>query len=498
MAPPGAGSVHFERQCRQLYWGVAISLLFVVAAAVLQMVFLHRQVTLRVADASQNMARNLQLSIDQMLDTVNISMLAATDEISHEDEQNQLDPRYLNFQLIRISNRLPHVKIQATDEQGILLYNIDVASQVVDDIDVTERDYYQAALADSTGGLYIGPPVFSTSSNSWVREFSRSARSRSGRFLGVVHARIDTSGLQKMLDALHLEPGATVSMRDRNLLLIARRLAGSAAFPMEPGTATVSPQMRQAIQTDPMQGSYTSAETRIDAAKRYFSYARSDKFGFVVNVGVTGASAFAEWRNQAWITGVLVTLFALTAYLAAVLIVRSWRHQEASMQALAAAQAATASSNRLLEQALEMARCGTWTQDLVAEPEQPRLSPRLLQLMGVPTGTEATRPAAPWPWCAVDVAGAERVTEVRQLYRDAAMGRQDRYETRYPVQSQGDGAVRWFHDIATVTRNDEGQPVFMQGLCGTSAWNARRSRPSCWPCKALRRPAAPRATFWPI
>jgi hypothetical protein len=68
-------------------------------------------VILRVADASQNMAKNLQLSIDQMLDTANISIRAATDEIFHDDEQNQLDPRYLNFQLIRISNRLLHVKI---------------------------------------------------------------------------------------------------------------------------------------------------------------------------------------------------------------------------------------------------------------------------------------------------------------------------------------------------------------------------------------------------
>jgi hypothetical protein len=415
IGPPGAGSAHFERQRRQLYWGVSVSLLFVVAAAVLQMVFLHRQVTLRVADASQNMARNLQLSIDQMLDTVNISMLAATDQISHEDEQNQLDPRYLNFQLIRISNRLPHVKIQATDDRGILLYNIDVASQVVDDIDVTDRDYYKAALADSSGGLYIGPPVFSPSSKSWVWEFSRSARSRSGRFLGVVHARIDTSGLQKMLDALHLEAGATVSLRDRNLLLIAGRLAATGAFPMATGSATVSPQMRQAIQANPMEGSYVSAETRFDNAKRYFSYARSDKFGFVVNVGVTGASAFAEWRNQAWITGVLVALFAVTAYLFAVLTVRSWHRQEASMRALGAAQAATASSNRLLEQALEMARCGTWTQDLLAGRDQPDLSPRLLQLMGAPTDAAGPGPAAPWPWCAVDVAGAPLAAQVRQL-----------------------------------------------------------------------------------
>jgi hypothetical protein len=87
-------------------------------------------------------------------------------------------------------------------------------------------------------------------------------------------------------------------LHDRDLLLIAGRLVGSAAFPIAPGTATVSPQMRQAIQTNPMEGSYVSTQRRFDNVQRFVSDDSSEKFGFVVNVGVTGATALAEWRTK--------------------------------------------------------------------------------------------------------------------------------------------------------------------------------------------------------
>jgi hypothetical protein len=111
---------------------VACSLLLLAVAAFSLMRYMHHQVELRVADTSQNMARTLQLSIEQLLDTVNVAMQSATDEISRQTSPNKLDPAYINFQLLSLSARLPNIKLQGSNAQGIVLYNKDSSTQLVD------------------------------------------------------------------------------------------------------------------------------------------------------------------------------------------------------------------------------------------------------------------------------------------------------------------------------------------------------------------------------
>ena len=460
----GASSTSIAQRRHQLILVIASSLLLLSLAAAFLLGYMHRQVELRVEASSQNLAKTLQQSIDQLVETVNVSMLAATDEMSREAAEGTFNAGYLNFHLTRLSSRLPNIVLHATDERGIISYNTDAALRALKDLDVSQRDYFRAPRDDADSALFIGTPVFSPMSQSWGWEFSRAARSREGQFLGVVYARIDVSVIQKMFAALQLEPRATVSLRDRNLVLIAGRMESRAVFPIKTGTVNVSVQMQQAIAANPMAGSYTSGATQLDTLVRTFSYARSPSYGFVVNAGVSGESAFAEWRQQAWIIGSLIALIALAALVFVTIIVRSWREGEVHLAALREAQAQTAFSNTVLDQALEMAQCATWTLDIARDGNLPRLSPRAARLMGMPVHPVGCAHDSQWSRCLVDAAGQELADQVRLQYEEALQGKRERYDAKYPIKRIDTGTILWIHDMATVSRDSSDKPVFMRGV----------------------------------
>ena len=461
--PENRAVVHasVEQRRKQLYFGVAFSLLLIVVAAVSLLRYMHHQVELRVAVTSQNMAKTLQMSIEQLVDTVNVAMQSATDEMSRQTSPNKLDPVYINFQLLRLSARLPNIKLQGSNEQGVVLYNKDSSAQV---LDISEQDYFRTPRDDPSSSLFIGPPVFSVQNNSWGWEFSRAARARDGKFLGLVYARMDASVIQQIFAELQLESRGTISLRDSNLLLVAGRMEGQAKFPIATGTKNISVQMQNAIDAQPTDGTYVSAATQLDTLRRTFSYARSQKYGFIVNAGLTGESSFAEWRRQAWIIGALIALFIVAVLVFVRIIVRSWRHQEANLRDLRQARETAEYGNTLLEQALEMAKCGTWTVDIVRDHYQPSVSPRASRLIGRPVRPGGYPLPGDWVGAVANAVGPEFADDIKRQYKDAVDGKRETYDVKYPIQRQDNGALMWIHDMATVTRDAQGKPSFMLGV----------------------------------
>ena len=449
---------------RQLYAGVLIGLLLVALAEVAMLAFMHRQVALRVAVSSQNLARHLQLSIDQQLDTINVSMLAATDEISREVAEGKLSPEYLNFQLMRLSARLPGIKLQATDAQGVIRYNRDTSDREAQDVDVSGQDYFRGPHEDPTATLYIGPPVQSPVSKTWGWEFSRAARGRDGSFLALVYARLDVALIQSLFDTIELEPGSSVSLRDSHLALITGHVRGPVGYPEPPGSRAIAEPMQQALAAHPQEGQFVSADAQLDWRSRSYAYVRSAKYGFVVTVGVTGDAAFTEWVNLAWILATLFVILALVAQLMVLIILRSWQDQAAHVLALGQAQQVAEFSNTVLDQALEMAKCGTWSVDVVRDQFQPRLSPRAARLLGMARPESDLVEGRQWRRCIVEAAGEDVAEAVTRQYEDALSGRRARYDAKYPMRRMDSGNTMWVHDMGIVVRDAQGQPVYMRGV----------------------------------
>ncbi len=460
----GAAQFSLEQRRRQLLAGMALSLLLVCGAAFSLLGYMHHQVELRVVGNSQNLAKTVQMSIEQLVDTVSISMQSAADEMVREAAEGKIQPDYLSFQLLRLSERLPGISLQATDGDGQIRYNLDNRPLSMRYASVADRGFFQALRRDLTATLYIGPPVFSPLSNSWVWEFAQAARSREGHFLGLVYARMDTAVIRAMFSKLQLEPRATISLRDSQLLMIAGRMGGRADFPIAPGNKKISAQMQDALDANPAEGSYVSAATQLDDFSRNFSYVRSLKYGFWVNAGLTGEASFSEWRKQAWTIASLITLFTLAAYVFVHIIVRSWRDQEAALQDMRQLRESAEFNNTLLDQALEMAKCGSWTVDIAKDHYRPRLSPRAARLIGRPERPDGYPERGEWTRCVAEAAGPEFAGELRRQFMEAVDGKRSAYNVKYPILRQDSRSVMWIHDIATLSLDAQGKPTFMLGV----------------------------------
>ncbi len=448
---------------RHLRNGVAMGLLLIVLATASLLRYMHQQVQLQTSLASQGLATSLQQLIDQVLDTVDFSLQSASDEIARERADNTLNAIHLNVQLRHWSARVPGVQILALDEQGVRYANGTPLLQN-EDPSISDQGLIKLHREQPSAGAYAGSAVYSPLHKTWVWELSRAIRSRDGAFLGVVYARMDTRVFLQLFAQAQLEPHSALSLRDRNLQLIAGRMESSPVFPIPPATLNIFRQMQQALAANPAQGRYFSDATALDSQGRTFSYVRSPKYGFVVNAGTTGATALAEWRQQAWIIAGVVALLAVFASLFVRLIAQSWREQETHMLALRQAREAAEFSNTVLDQALEMARCGTWTVDIAKDGYIASVSPRAARLLGMVLRAGSASFQRDWADSIVAAAGQERADEVARSYTDALNGSCELYDAKYPLKRMDNQVTVWLHDMGTVIRDVDGKPCFMRGV----------------------------------
>ncbi|RFO98180.1 hypothetical protein DIC66_05560 [Rhodoferax lacus] len=434
----------------------------IAGAAVSLLSYMHQQTQMQIVTASQSLAVNLQQSVEQMLDSADVILQTAADDIVRRRAQGRLRAGDLADPLRQWSARTPGVEIHATNEWGVQYPSPILLPDEL--IDVSQRDFYKLHHGATGHTPLTATPVFDSLRGSWVWELSRAVRTGDGAFLGVVYARMDTRGFLSLFADATLEPHTTVSLRDRNLVLVAGRKESSATYPLPTGTVGISGQMRQAMAANALRGSYVSAATGLDDLRRTFSYARSPKYGFVLNVGVTGDAAQAAWRRQAWIVGSVALVLVLFVGMSVRIVMRSWRDQQGHLLALRQAHEATEFSNMVLDQAMEMAQCGTWMVDIARDGAVPGMSQRAARLMGMPAEFEGPSHAADWKRCMLEAAGQEMCDARSAQFEKLVSGESEHYEARYPLKRMDNGVTIWLHEVGTLIRDAQGAPCFVRGV----------------------------------
>ena len=259
--------------------------------------------------------------------------MVSVDEIERQLASSHPDKPALSRFLLRQQEHLGQVTtLRAANENGDVIYGPDVTSPPVSNAD---RDYFVFLRDNPKAQLFIAKPVFGRITQQWVWIFARRINKPDGSFGGIVFSVMLLEQLNKLLAQIKLDPG-TIALRDADMGLITRYPQSSTAIPI--GDQHLSTPFTQALQSNPVEGSYTSGATSIDDINRSHAYRRSEKYGFTVNVGIPLQATLAQWRQQTWIIlGLTSTLvFALLAF--AVLIRRAWLRQKHDMAALHEAQ----------------------------------------------------------------------------------------------------------------------------------------------------------------
>lgn len=300
---------------------------FIVAAIVIAFVSLnqlHEQVERRISATTENLSRSVTQTFNGMIDTIDVALSGAAREIQHQISLGEIDEAAVSKMLAEQRDDIPFVSfIRATNVQGDIVFGPDTPYPYDNNSD---RAYFSLQRDNRDIGLFVDKPLFGRISQKWLWTFSRRISRPDGSFAGVVFALVDLDQVNKVLEKIEIDVGGSISLRDKDRGLIARYPADSAAyFPI--GEDRSSAPFVDALQRDPDRGTYQSGSTSIDGIDRMYSYQRSGKYGFIVNVGMDLDKAYAEWQRQAWMVGSVVLIFSLAIVAFAINIDRSRQRQ---------------------------------------------------------------------------------------------------------------------------------------------------------------------------
>ncbi len=283
---------------------------------------------MRVAVTTQNMVLSLDQTIEGVIDSIDVALLASSDEISRQISTGKVDPQSITKMLIRQQQRLPLVdNLRASNERGESIYGPGSAAPPVN---IADREYFFRLRDDPNVGLFISKPIIGRHKQKWVWLFARRINKPDGSFGGVVFASVFLDEIDKLLARLSMDSGGVAAIRDGDLGVITRYTYGS-KNPIPHGDKKIAQPFADALKANPSEGTYVSGGTSIDGIDRTQSYRRNAKYGFIVNIGIAGDVALSAWRKQAAIVAGVVALFVLASIVFAWVIVRDGKRKEADM-----------------------------------------------------------------------------------------------------------------------------------------------------------------------
>jgi diguanylate cyclase (GGDEF)-like protein/PAS domain S-box-containing protein len=321
----------------------------VLGATLLVAAHLRQQAQLRIEVTTQNLVHSIEQYIFEAVESVDVALLNTADEMSRQLALGAMDSKstseYIQRQLQRQS-RLAYIR--ATNEQGDVVYGPGVLSPPVN---IKDRAYFSRLRNDPRRDLLTGQVVLGRIDNQWVWIYARRISKTDGSFAGVVFAGIRINTLNDDFSKYQLDTGGSIALRDAELGLITRYVVGPGS-PVEPGDKRLSEPFARALKANNNGNTYVSGDTSIDGISRTHSYRRNAKYGFVVNVGLSGDAELALWKRQAQV-GTLMAAFILAALAFAWMLRKSWRNHEESLASILASQQALTQSEAKIKGVLE-------------------------------------------------------------------------------------------------------------------------------------------------
>lgn len=295
----------------RLYAGASSIVLIALLAALYAVGHLRQEMESRLNSSTQHLARALEGTFDGLINTLDVALQAAADEIEQQQTSGAPNPQEIATLLSRQQQRVPQVAfLRATDELGQVVYGLDAPTTKVS---MADREFFIQLRDNPQLGLFVAKPVLGRIDKRWLWSFARRIKHADGSFAGTVYASIALPDLEQMLAQIKMAPGGSIGLRDRDLGLMVRQTFGR-DNPIALGSRQLSEPALQAMRLNPEEGSYISDGTSSDKESRSYSYRRSQKYGYLVNVGMARDQELWHWRAQAAILGALVGALAFSLF----------------------------------------------------------------------------------------------------------------------------------------------------------------------------------------
>ncbi len=200
-------------------------------------------------------------------------------------------------------------------------------------INLSDRDYFQAQLNNASQGLFISIPVKNKVDGKWLFYLSRRLDDSRGRFIGLVIIGISVDHLTDYFERLskNLGEGASITLYRRDFTILTR-------WPVQEdliGKTNLSGTSYQVIQEQQKTDSVIYSErprfsnSELPTA-RLGAVRALEKFPMIVNLTVTEDSFLSGWRQMVKIIAIVSSGSIFSLVIAAVLLLRIARQREKS------------------------------------------------------------------------------------------------------------------------------------------------------------------------
>lgn len=390
-----------------LYATIGFVIVFFFACAIVTLIYLRQEASARIQRSTESLASSLQQSFDGMIDTIDVGLIAVVEELEQQEANHQLNISNINALLQRQTKRIPHLAfIRGTDASGRVIFGVDSTKTITY---LNDRDFFQQLRDDPDAGLIISQPVFAKIAKTWVWTFARRINHVDGSFAGMIYGSIFTEELEKSFGRIHMEAGGSIAIRDRKMRLIARTTFKS-SNPIPIGSTTISLPFQQALRNNRDQGTYISDSSSTDPLSRIYSYQRSVKYDYTVNVGISTDVALHAWKNQVIVVLTILSLFALTLLYLTRKMVIAWRQYDQVIGSLQQSADQLAQKHQLLIDSEIHHRSllkKLYTAIVVHAPDTSIIfsNPRAAEILGLTEDQMYGKVAIDPDWCFIDEAG---------------------------------------------------------------------------------------------
>jgi len=284
------------------------------------------------AVATRNMSQLLEQHLIDVVDKIDISLLAAAEEVKRQNTKGAIDAPALNAYLAKLKTYLPDVtSMRIADAKGEVKYGNGVTPATR--VNVADREYFIAQRDDPKAGLVIAKPILARIDKKWVVTMSRAIRLPDGSFGGVAYVNVSLEHLSKTFSNINVGNNGVVALRDRDFGLIVRHPEPK-SIDASIGNQAASPKFLELTGAGQTSATYI-APAAIDNIERVFSFRKPASLPYYIIVGLASEDYLAEWRHQALNVSVLLALFFLGTLLLSWLFFRSWTRFIAANAALA-------------------------------------------------------------------------------------------------------------------------------------------------------------------
>ena len=429
---------------RQMIW---LAVLLIVGSGVLlgaSLYYERNQATQAGLRTTESLVQVIAEQTTRTIQTVDQRLQLAASGLRQLQARQTINQDNARAMLRQQLKELPFVRaIWVLDADGRIQYDSDVGNI---GLNLSDRAYFQIYKTQSNTVFYLGKPIRSRSTGTWLISAARPLISDAGQLQGVIVAAIEPPYFDALWRQVKLGDGGSVALLHRQGELMMRTPYTDEAM----GKSFASSPLFRDYLPKAASGHFVDA-SRIDEIVRLFAYRTlSAQPDFVLVVGTTQESILAPWRQYAMLTsGIWLAASALIALLCGMLA-RSWAKQDT-------ARADSAQMARRLSLGTDAAGVAVWDWNTVKD--EWFVTPTYFSMLGYePQDGLGNRQQ----W--IERVHPDDRNSVTVKIEAALSGLDTPYEYEARLR-HADGSWRWMSVVGRVLeRSPEGKPTRLLGV----------------------------------